>query len=157
MPDAAPSAPRGVAHVVAALLIAALAVLAIAGAVVLPLGGLHAPEAGFVPLVEAGLLALFGLVLVVQAVRGKGSVPAQWPAGDARRRVLGSSAGLVAYAAILPWAGFAAATFLYLWFAIAWWKRHSPVAAALYAGVIALGLHLVFVVMLKMSLPAGAW
>jgi hypothetical protein len=155
MPEAAAPARRSAAALVASLLVVAVAAIAITGALALPLGGVRAPEAGFMPLVESVLLGVVALALVADAWCRKPTAAIDWPQGDARRRVTGTAAGLVAYVALLPVAGFAAATWLYLWFAIAWWGGRSLVRAALYAAVIAIALHLVFVTLLKMSLPAG--
>jgi hypothetical protein len=156
MPDAAaPAARRSAAALVAALVVAAVAAIAIAGALALPLGSIRAPEAGLMPLVESVLLGVVALALVADAWRRKPADAVDWPQGDARRRVIGTAAGLVAYVALLPVAGFAVATWLYLWFAIAWWGGHSVVRAGLYGALFAIALHLLFVTLLKMSLPAG--
>jgi hypothetical protein len=156
MPDAAaPAARRSTAALVASLAVAVVAAVAIAGALALPIGSVRAPEAGLMPLIESVLLGVVALALVADAWRRKPAAAVDWPQGDARRRVVGTAAGLVAYVALLPIAGFAAATWLYLWFAIAWWRGHSVVRAALYAALVAIALHLLFVTLLKMSLPAG--
>lgn len=90
-----------------------LAVLAVAGAWAwlarsLPLRGPDGPGPGFVPLLLAGVLALLGVLLLVQAARGG---PATTPAPGPGWRQAALVVGLLAlYTAALAHAGYVAAT-----------------------------------------------
>ena len=155
-PDAAPLG-RSWPHVFAGIVVCALAAVALRGAWVLPIGTLKAPEAGFVPLVEAVLLALAGVVLTASAWRGWAAARVDWPRNDARRMVVHLAAALFGYVLLLGPLGFTGATFVFLWTAIVAWRKYPWWVAGGYALAMAIVLHLVFRVALRMSLPPGWW
>jgi len=155
--DASKPVRRSPGQIAAGVVVCVLAAIALRGAWMLPLGSLQAPEAGFVPLVEAMLLALAGIVLTANAFIQSPTTSIDWPRADARRMVIRLALALSGYVLALAPLGFAVSTFLFLWAAIATWRRYRWWLAAAYALGIAVALHLVFGVLLRMSLPRGWW
>ncbi|MSQ57491.1 MAG: tripartite tricarboxylate transporter TctB family protein [Limnohabitans sp.] len=144
-------------QVVASIAVCVLAALAIHGAGLLSIGTLSSPEEGFVPLIEAGMLAVGGIVLLIRALTQTTEPRIYWPRGDSRRMVVHLAVGLFGYALLLPPLGFTVATFLFLVVAISAWRKYAWWIVALYALSIAITLHLIFSVALSMSLPVGWW
>jgi putative tricarboxylic transport membrane protein len=134
-----------------------LAIVGIHGAMLLPIGTLGAPDAGFVPLVESVLLAVAGAALILQTLQGSHAAS---PAADSAPRsnaVKALTAALLAYVLLLPLLGFLIATFLFAWAAVATWRRYRWWIAAGYALALSGSMHVLFTVLLRMSLPAGWW
>jgi hypothetical protein len=125
------------------------------GALRLPIGRPGSPEPGFVPLVEAILLALSGLALIVQARKGSTDAIITWPTGEARQMVLHLAIALTAYLLLMSLVGFALSTFLFLLGAVQAWRRYSLWVSTVYAAGVTLLLQLTFGVALGMRLPNG--
>ena len=141
-------------EIVSALVILAFAAVALVDAAKLPFGSLSAPDAGFIPVIEALLFACAGLALLVSAQSPRKS-SISWPAGDGRRIMLCLSVALVAYVIALPILGFSISTTLFLWAAIDFWHYYSTFISAVLALVMTSGLYALFVAVLRMSLPHG--
>ena len=156
-PEVPASAGRSWSQVAAGFVVCMLAAVAFHGAWLLPIGTLGTPEAGFVPLVEALLLAAAGAVLLASA-RMRTTDPAiDWPRGEARRMVVHLAVGLFGYVLLLAPLGFTAATFLFIAMSVSAWRKYVWWVVAAYALAIAIALHLLFRVALRMSLPPGWW
>ena len=141
-------------EIVSALVILAFAAVALVDVAKLPFGSLGAPDAGFIPVIEASLLACAGLTLLASAQTPRKS-SISWPVSDGRRIMLCLSVALVAYVVALPILGFAISTTLFLWIAIGFWRYYSILVSAVLALVITSGLYALFVAVLRMSLPHG--
>ena len=152
-----PSSRRPTLATLPGVAIVVLAIVGIRGALLLPIGALSAPDAGFVPLVESLLLAIAGAALIVQSLRGShvGS-PAPQPAAPARS-VHALTGALLAYVLLLPMLGYLVSTFLFAWAAVATWRKYRWWIAAGYALALSLGTHILFTIALRMSLPSGWW
>ena len=139
-------------EIVSALVILALAAVAFVDAAKLPFGSLSAPDAVFIPVIEASLFACAGLALLASArTTRKSSI--SWPASDGRQIMLCLSIALVAYVVVLPILGFSISTMLFLWAAIGSWRYYSILISAVMALVMTSGLYVLFVAVLRMSLP----
>ncbi len=156
-PGVPASAGRSWSQVAAGIAVCVLATVAFHGAWLLPIGTFRTPEAGFVPLVEALLLAVAGLVLLASALRRKTEPATDWPEGDAGRMVAHLTVGLFGYVLLLAPLGFTVATFLFIAMAVSAWRKYAWWVVAAYALAIAVALHLLFSVALRMSLPPGWW
>lgn len=155
--DLSDHAPRRVNRheLVSALIVLAVALIAIVEAAKLPFGNLLEPDAGFIPMIEASLLACAGIALLVSALVPRASTSISWPDGNGRRIILYLSAALVAYVTALSTLGFAISTALFLWAAISFWRYYSIFTSAILAVVMTSGLYMLFVTILQMSLPHG--
>lgn len=126
------------------------------GAVKMGIGSARNPGMGFMPLLCAVVLGLLSLILFLRATVTTTTSKAR-PAfsGRAWPRVLAVLLALVAYAAVMPRAGYLAATFLLMGFLFLllkkqqWWP--PLVAAALASGI----TYYVFSVLLKGAFPTG--
>jgi hypothetical protein len=144
------------AEFAAALIILAIAATAIAEAMKLPFGGFHAPDAGFIPVIEATLLACSGVVLLASALKPRTPAPGTSSGSDGRRIMLCLSSALVVYVVVLPIFGFAISTAFFLWAAISFWRFYPVFTSAILAVVMTSGLYVLFVTVLQMPLPHGA-
>lgn len=89
------------------LVVMLIAVIAIIEAMPLPFGSLRAPGAGFFPQSLSVLLLIFGGGIVLRSLGGS----AERIGFDSRSWLVGAAAvGFIAYALILPFAGFVLAT-----------------------------------------------
>ncbi|MDR1935998.1 MAG: tripartite tricarboxylate transporter TctB family protein [Candidatus Accumulibacter sp.] len=138
-----------------AIFILAVAALALVDAGKLPFGGLGAPDAGFIPMIEGLLLACAGMTLLAGALVSRSAASIDLPKGEGRQIVLRLAAALVAYVAVLSTAGFAISTGLFLWGAISFWRAYSVIFSALLALAMTSGLYVLFVTVLHMPLPRG--
>ena len=128
----------------------AVIVLAISGD--LPVGRLSMPGAGMMPKLAAGLLIVFGLVLVLRA--GESAPLATLRFDDLPHAA--TVAGITATAVILyTRLGFAITMALMLFVLVAGAERRNPLVAGLYSlGVVAL-TYVLFEVALKTPLEKG--
>lgn len=145
------------ANLVAGSTLVALAALALWGALRLPIGRPGSPEPGFVPLVEAILLGLTGLVLIAQRRNSLADEPVDWPAAEPRRMIFHLSLTMIGYVLVMPVAGFTLSTFLFMVAAIRAWRRYSILATTTYAAALTLVIQLTFSVALNMPLPRGLY
>ena len=127
-----------------------LLVLAVSGD--LPFGTLSFPGAGMMPKLAAGLLILFGLVLVLSARDSAPLASVPWHDLTHAARVIAITA--VAVALYQP-LGFLVTMALLLFALIFGAERRNPLYAAAYAvGVVAL-TYVLFAVVLKTPLEGG--
>jgi putative tricarboxylic transport membrane protein len=136
-----------------------LAVLAVAGAWAwlargLPLGGPEGPGPGFVPLLLGGVLALLGLLLVIQHARGRAASEQAVPGWAQAAGVLGL---LALYVAALAHLGYAPATVAFV--AVSMWRcgARSPLLVIGTAVGFTLAVWVVFTVLFAVPLPRGSW
>ena len=135
--------------------------LTVAGAVLIALGALSLIEAFRLKddWLGAKLMpAVLGVVLIALGVAHatyRGDEPAPWPDAQGLRRVGLMFSVLVLYVAILPAAGFALATAVFVLVIVRALGTYSWPVTAAWTGVIAAASHLVFKHWLGMSLPAG--
>ena len=135
--------------------------LTIAGAVLIALGALSLIEAFRLKddWLGAKLMpAVLGVVLIALGVAHatyRGDEPAPWPDGPGLRRVGLMFGVLVLYVAIMPAAGFALATAVFVLVIVRALGTYSWPVTAAWTGVIAAASHLVFKHWLGMPLPAG--
>jgi putative tricarboxylic transport membrane protein len=128
----------------------AIVVLAVSGD--LPMGRLSMPGAGMMPKLVAGLLILFGLLLVLRARESEPLATVRWDDLPHAARVIGIAAAAVALYTTL---GFAVTMALLLFALTAGAERRNPLHAALYSvGVVAL-TYLLFAVALKTPVEKG--
>ena len=128
----------------------ATVVLAISGD--LPMGRLSMPGAGMMPKLVAGLLILFGLILVLRGRESEPLATLRWNDLPHAARVIAiTSAAVLLYTTL----GFAVTMVLLLFALTAGAERRNPLYAALYSiGVVAL-TWLLFSVALKTPLDTG--
>ena len=128
----------------------AIVVLAVSGD--LPMGRLSMPGAGMMPKLVAGLLILFGLLLVLRARESEPLATVRWDDLPHAVRVIAITAAAVALYTTL---GFAVTMALLLFALTAGAERRNPLHAALYSiGVVAL-TYLLFAVALKTPVEKG--
>ena len=128
----------------------AIGVLAVSGD--LPMGRLSMPGAGMMPKLVAGLLIVFGLLLVLRARESEPLATLRWDdLPHAARVVAVTVAAVLLYTTL----GFAVTMALLLFALTAGAERRNPLHAALYsAGVVAL-TYLLFAVALKTPVEKG--
>jgi putative tricarboxylic transport membrane protein len=139
---------------VAGLVLVAIAVGIAWESTKLPLGSVGNPGAGFLPLVIAAALAVFGLLT---AFLDKGT-PAwssiTWEEAPRAAGILGATAfGALA----MEWLGYRITTFLIAVFLLLVMERKHPLPALVAALVLSAGTHYLFATLLKTPLPLGPW
>ena len=114
------------------------------------------PGAGFFPLWYGGLMVLFSLVLVAQAVtrRAAPAEPVRWP--EVRRAVTAWVAFVVCVA-LMPWLGFTISFALLAWFIVAVMARQPQRIAIPLAIGFAVFFWALFDWALDLSLPKFPW
>lgn len=113
------------------------------------------PGPGMLPLVCGLLLVLFGLILVARPAEA--GIPVNWPAREDGIRVVGSMVALALFTIAVPYLGFTLTTFLILALLIWWWGTYHIWQAAVIGAVLAVGMMVVFQVLLGAPLPLGFW
>lgn len=103
------------------------------------------------PLIIAGLLALSSVVFVL-----KPDPAPDWPAFGRLFEIGVSVAALVAYALALPEAGFVASTAVASAF-LSWRLGAKPLNAIAAGIIIAVGIYVIFHLVLGLSLAKGPW
>ena len=138
-------------HVAGAAFVAfGILVFALSGE--LPLGRMAMPGAGFLPKLLAGLLIVFGLILVL---RGRESTPLaaiEWSDLQHAVSVLAVTAAAIA---LYTWLGFLITMVLMMVALIAIVERRNIVRAGLYSAVVVVVAFGVFSKFLKAPLPTG--
>jgi len=145
-------------ELIAATLLIALGIYIISEAVNWPYLSKDGPGPGFFPLwIGICMVVLAAALIALQAIHAikKGSVERTNWAGSGR--VLLGWAGLMVSIALLKPAGFVVSYLLLTAFLVAGVFRR-PIGAALAVGLgSAIGFWVLFVVLLKVQLPAGPW
>jgi putative tricarboxylic transport membrane protein len=138
-----------------------LLVLGLAGIIEarkLPFGSVATPGPGFFPLCLAAGFSLVALALVIRSRgerEGEGAAPLILP--GRRDKVIAAIVTLVAYALVLEWLGFIAATFLLMLVLFRAVEPQRWIVALGGAAACALLSHLVFRIWLGVRLPRGPW
>lgn len=132
--------------------LAVIGAISISAALPLEFWSEYGPGPGFFPLVLGTGLVLMGITIGVVGWLGRQAASAS--ASDFRKPLL--VAGIMSgYLVLLQIAGFAVATGLFLFTLLHWVEsRHAWYALVLAIGI-TLAIHIVFVTLLKTSLPSG--
>ncbi len=138
-------------HVAGAFFVA-VGVLVVALSGDLPLGGLSMPGAGFMPILVAALIIIFGLSLFIRARESKLFAEIVWDDGKHAAAVLGITTIAVALYVTL---GFVITMVLMMVALLVIVEKRNIVRAGLYSAVVAVVTYLVFVHMLQSPLPPG--
>jgi len=138
-------------HVAGAFFVA-VGVLVVALSGDLPLGGLSMPGAGFMPILVAALIIVFGLSLFLRARESKPFAEIAWDDGKHAAAVLGITTIAVAFYVTL---GFIITMVLMMVALLVIIEKRNIVRAGLYSVVVAVVTYLVFVHMLQSPLPPG--
>jgi putative tricarboxylic transport membrane protein len=133
-------------------LIGVIGIVAICAAWPLQLVSDFGPGPGFVPVLLGIGLIVMGAGVAIAAWRGRDNPKKSY--GSFRKPLL-VAAVMAGYLALLNVLGFPVATALFLFTLIHWVESRSVSQALALAVFITLGLHIVFVAVLKTSLPVG--
>jgi len=138
----------------AAVAFLALSVLYLVHAARIPLGSVEQPGPGLVPVLVGAFLLAGCLAFLLQCLRWDSGV-VTFPSSDARRRVSGVGASLVAFCLLLPWLGYSVTALgllllLLRLFGLARWTVTGAVAL-----VATVASYYLFAVVLGVPLPAG--
>lgn len=119
----------------------------------LPLGSLHEPGPGYLPLITAVLMGGFGVLV---ALRGGGPAlgAMKWPEARHALALLGACA-FAAFA--LERLGYRLTTLALLVFFLGVIERRRPLAIAVVALGLSLGTFYIFADLLRVPLPRGPW
>jgi hypothetical protein len=125
----------------------------------LPFGSAQRPGAGFFPTLVAIFACAVGLVATARAFvltpRAAGPRVVALPP-EPRARVLASVVLLIAFCAVLPWAGYPLVACAFV--ALLLRRLGASWRAAIATGVVsALASHYVFAALLEVPLPRGLW
>jgi len=123
----------------------------------LPLGSLHEPGPGFLPLLTGGLLGGLSVVCFLQAARG-GSKDAEvaWYSRERWKNLIWVLVALLVYAGILDFLGFVVSTFLLLVFLFRFGVTPQRWIWAIGGGALAsVSCYAVFELWLRTNLPKG--
>jgi predicted transporter len=119
----------------------------------LPFGRLSFPGAGFLPKLIAGLLILFGLLLVLRATRES------TPLSDIDWTDFKHAAPVIAITgvavALYTWFGFIITMFLMVFVLLVTVERQNPGRAAVYSGLLVLIAFNLFNTFLRAQMPSG--
>ena len=134
----------------AAFVIFGVLVIALSGD--LPFGQLSMPGAGFLPLILAVLLVLFGIMLVVRAGESRPFAQVGW--GDAKHAAMVVGISAVAIGLFL-WLGFLVTNVLLIFGLLFIIERRNPLRAAIYSLAVAGTTYVLFVYVLKTPVEPG--
>jgi len=138
-------------HVAGAFFVAVgVVVIALSGD--LPIGRLSMPGAGFMPLLVAGFIILFGASLIWRARESRTFSAIAWDDGKHAAAVLVITAIAVGLYATL---GFIVTMILMMMALLVAIERRNILLAGLYSIAVAVATYLVFVHLLQSPLPAG--
>jgi hypothetical protein len=138
-------------HVAGAFFVAAgLLVIALSGD--LPFGGLSMPGAGFLPLIVAVLIIVFGASLILRAKESRAFTEITWDDGRHALQVLLITAIATVLYTVL---GFIITMILMMIALLVIIERKNFVRAAAYSTVVAIVTYVTFVHLLQSPLPTG--
>ena len=138
-------------HVTGAAFVAFCAlVIALSGD--LPFGQLSMPGAGFLPMILAVLLILFGALLILRAGESRPFAKVGWSDAPHAAMVVGISAAAIA---AFLWLGFFVTNVLLIFALLFVIERRNPLRAGLYSLVVVGTTYVLFVYVLKSPLEAG--
>jgi putative tricarboxylic transport membrane protein len=137
----------------AGALIALVGVIALVGAWPLELWSDFGPGPGFLPAALGAALAIMGPAVALASLRTRET---SRPSVSSLRKPLVVTGVMAAYLALLNVLGFVVATALFLFTLMRWVEARGTGQAAVLAVCIAVGLHLLFAVVLETPLPSGS-
>jgi hypothetical protein len=138
-------------HVAGAFFVA-VGVLVIALSGDLPVGGLSMPGAGFMPLLVAALIIVFGLSLILRARESKPFADIAWDDGKHAAAVLVIASAAVAFYVSL---GFIITMVLMMIALLVFIERRKVVNAGIYSVGVVVLTYMFFVHLLESPLPGG--
>ncbi|MHB9096517.1 MAG: tripartite tricarboxylate transporter TctB family protein [Syntrophales bacterium] len=121
---------------------------------VLPLGTAHHPGPGYVPLLIALLLILFGTILIFSGKRAPSIRSVSWPEAPHAIAIL---ACCVFTTAMMERIGYRVTMLIALGFLFGVMERIKPWLAATLTAGLALGSFWLFDSLLRVPLPRGVW
>jgi len=146
----------GKTGVISALTLLALALAALFEASKLPFGKLNSPQAGFFPLILAGILAVFSLFLLGQAIKKRQEGASTFRIGPGIWRRISLAMGtLLAFALVFESLGYIISTFLFIAFLLRAVERQKWSLVVVVAFFTSLATYLVFGLLLNAPLPGG--
>lgn len=124
-------------------------------AVELPFGTLDQPGAAVFPVLVGTLMIVISLVTVWEGWRMLSGDAAEFPLGEDLRRLVGLVAALLVYFIALPWVGQLIGSACFATALVRLLSGKGWLRCAAYGVIIAILLHVVFVVALKVTMPRG--
>ena len=154
MPSPATSSRSLTRNRVAGLVLVAIAAGVAWESAKLPLGSLGNPGAGFLPLVIAVALAMFGLLTAFLDRGTPAWASISWEEAPRAAGILGAT---VFGALAMERLGYRITTSLIAVFLLLVMERKHPLPALAAALVLSVGTHYLFATLLKAPLPLGPW
>lgn len=122
----------------------------------LPMGEMDQPGAGVFPLLVAGILFAASLSALWEGWRNRNNSPAlELPEGVGRARLLKLIGLLLIYFVAIPWAGFSLSSIFFCTVLIRLISELSWLRSAIYAFLMTAAIHVIFITILKVPMPAG--
>lgn len=122
----------------------------------LPMGEMDQPGAGVFPLLIAAILFVASLSAVLEGWRNRAnSLTLELPKGNDRSRLLKLVGLLLIYFLAIPWAGFSLSSILFCMTLIRLISDLSWQRCVLYAFLMAVAIHFIFITILKVPMPPG--
>lgn len=122
----------------------------------LPMGQMDQPGAGVFPLLVAGVLFVASVSALWEGWRRRtNSLVLDLPEGSDRIRLLKMISLLLIYFLAIPWAGFSLSSILFCILLIRLLSMISWKRCTLYAALMTATIHLIFITILKVPMPAG--
>jgi putative tricarboxylic transport membrane protein len=122
----------------------------------LPMGEMDQPGAGVFPLLVAGVLFVASISALWEGWRRRANSEAlDLPQGDDRIRLLKLVVLLLVYFLAIPWVGFSLGSVIFCMLLIRLLSELSWLRSAVYAVLMTAAIYLIFITVLKVSMPAG--
>ena len=122
----------------------------------LPMGEMDQPGAGVFPILVAGILLAASLSSLWEGWRHRRHSPAlDLPEGADRSRLLKLIGLLLIYFVTIPWAGFSLSSIIFCTLLIRLISDLTWQRSALYAFLMTAAIHIIFITILKVPMPAG--
>lgn len=122
----------------------------------LPMGEIDQPGAGVFPLLVSGVLFFASVSSLWEGWHKRVNSPAlDLPQGADRARLLKLIALLLVYFLIIPWVGFSLSSILFCAVLIHLLSALTWMRSAAYGFLMTAAIHLVFITLLKVPMPAG--
>ena len=122
----------------------------------LPMGEMDQPGAGVFPILVAGILLAASLSSLWEGWRHRRQSPAlDLPEGADRSRLLKLIGLLLIYFVTIPWAGFSLSSIIFCTLLIRLISDLTWQRSALYAFLMTAAIHIIFITILKVPMPAG--
>jgi len=119
------------------------------------LSGPYGPDSGLFPFLSSVMVCLSGLGLMFD--RSSSAANIDWPSSEGFWRVAGVIFGMVALIFLLPYVGFALASFITMIILIRFVERVEWKQSILLSVCSVLSVQILFGYLLDMQLPRGPW